>query len=426
MRLWPKRQLETTSVQVPDSEVRDWGGGFFYDPNAIPPPGIEAGSAAGLAVTQRTSLQLSAVWACVNLISSTVASLPWACVREDDGVLTEAKPQMSWVRQPHPGMTRMDWLTQVAISMLLHGQFYALVVQRDGLGFPMSLLPMDPANVWPLETSVAGITSYRTAVTVLQAEDVVHVRNLSLPGSFVGMSAIDYGRTVFGLGLAADDYGSRYFSEGTSPSGILASDEDLDPADARQLQIDWEINHNRRSRRPAMLTGGLKWQPLAVRPDEAQFLETRNFNAVDISRFFGVPPHLIGAVDKTTSWGSGIEEQTLGFLTFNLRSFLSRIEEGLLPYVPRTQTLLFDVAGLMRGRTTERYQGYRIGLGANVPWLTVNEVRRDEGLAPIAGGDKLSPVPGIIAPDKAVKSTVQEVEVDETGVGDTSDSTVVD
>jgi HK97 family phage portal protein len=157
----------------------------------------------------------------------------------------------------------------------------------------------------------------------------------------------------------------------------------MDDDQIKRTQRAWISSHGGR-RRPAVLSGGFKWKAIQITPEESQFLQTRQFQGVEIAQMMGVPPHMIGIVDRSTSWGTGIEQQSIGFVTYTLRPWLTRIEAAMTEALPRGQFVKFNVDGLLRGDHKSRNEAYRIAIEGG--WRNPDEVRALEDLPPIPGG----------------------------------------
>jgi HK97 family phage portal protein len=269
-------------------------------------------------------------------------------------------------------------------SLALRGNSYHLVTERDKYEFATQLEPLHPDMVITQYNYENGQRMYQVDGTKVPNHDIVHIRRFSLPAALVGLSPIQQARQAIGLGLAADRYGARYFGDSANPSAVLSTDQDLPEATAERAQKSWIASHGGR-RHPAMLSGGLKYEAISITPEESQFLQTRQFQAGEIAMLYGIPPHMLGQTDRTTSWGSGIEQQGIGFVRYTLRPWLSCIEAALSTLLPRNQMVKFDVKDLLRGDILARYQAYNQGRTGG--FLSVNEIRDNEDLAPIADGD---------------------------------------
>lgn len=358
--------------------------------------GTYATSGAGVPVDEQTAMQLQAVWSCVSLITDGVGMLPLHTYR-DAGQARIQVSDSTLVVQPHVEMTRFDWVVRMLWSLLMRGNAFAWVIERDRRMTPSQLLPLHPDEVRIIRQDgelLYRIGSPHNGITV-RAHDMLHVRGLQVPGrdSVYGLSPVEYARQMLGLGLASQEFGGKFFAQGATPSGVLWTDQTLDLDTAKAYQDRWEEAHGNRNRRTAVLGGGLKWEPVTLKPEESQFLQTRGFSRSEIAGWFRVPPHLIGDVDRSTSWGTGIEEQGHQFVTFTLGPWLKRMEDGLSSLLPRGRYVKFNTAALLRGRTLERYQAYVMARQGG--WMNVDEIRALEEQAPLEddkGTDYLMPL----------------------------------
>ena len=223
-------------------------------------------------------------------------------------------------------------------------------------------------------------------------ETVLHIRGFG-GEPLGGMSTLHFGRQAFSLARATDRAAGETFKNGMRPSGVLTFEKWLsqDQRDTAEKKLAEKFVGSMNAGRPLVLEGGTKWQQLTINPEDAQMLESRSFSIEEICRFFGVPPFMVGHTEKTTSWGTGLEQQTLGFQKFTLRRRLKRIEQALekqlLTSAERAEgvTIEFSLEGLLRGDSKARAEFYASALMNG--WTTINEVRALENLPPVAGGD---------------------------------------
>ncbi|RJQ68181.1 phage portal protein [Pseudonocardiaceae bacterium YIM PH 21723] len=375
------------------------------NPWSIPSNGsLGALSAAGVPVTEDSAMQLTAVAACVRILSTTVAGLPMDAVRMQDVSGTQIRrtlePPPLIVSDPFGGAnnvaypTRRQGFVQLMISLLLRGNAYALVVARDGFGRPIRLVVLHPDRVTP--TSAAdGSRVYKVNRTDVPAADMVHLIGMSVPESPIGMSVISYARQSIGLGLAAEEFGARFFGAGAHLSGVIEVPGDLDRPKARELKESFESGHSglRNAHAVGVLTGGAAWKPISISPEDAQFLGTRSAQNLDVAMLFGIPPHMLGQVDRTTSWGTGIEQQSLGFLKYTLSHWTGTMEDAWSAMLPSPQQARFNADALLRTDTSGRYAVYT--QARNAALLTIDEIRAKEDLPPLpdgAGADPFAPL----------------------------------
>lgn len=370
-------------------ERRAFSSAVPSDPRAIPANGEQLGfNAAGESVTDQTALNLVAFYACVRVLADTVASLPWHAYRDPDGFGVKVDPQPTLLANPHPGetndLTDFDFKHAMMVSLAMRGNFYGYVQRRDRLEYPTDVMPLHPDWVdRRRDKTMGGRLVTRLLGDVVPNADIMHVRGFTLPGSSEGMSPLSMARHAIGLGLAAQRFGGAWFRDGAAPSGQLVSDHPLTPAQATENQKMWIQSHGGR-RLPAVLSGGMKYEPITITPEESQFLQTRAFSITEMAMLVGVPPYLIGDVQKSTSFGRGIEQQSIGFVTYNLRSWLTRIEKSMGLHIPRGQYVKLNVDALLRGDVKTRNEAHRIAIEGG--WRNPDEVRALEDLPPIPDG----------------------------------------
>lgn len=348
---------------------------------------------AGPVVTTDSALKVSAVYGSVRILADGVATLPADAYRRIDGARRPYRPAPSWLHAPNPArkLDRIDYLTQVMVSLLLHGNAYVAVV-RDGTGQIVELTPLDPSAMDP--RVVDGRVVY-VAPTVSQKvygpEDILHVRGLMKPGEVKGLSPIAYARETIGVALAAQEYGASFFGNGALPGAVIEVPGELSDVGTRQLKSAWNDVHkgSGNASKIGVLTEGAKFSAVSIPPEDAQFLQTRQFQVPDIARIFGVPPHLLQDASGSTSWGSGLNEQNIAYVQHSLRPWVERVESGhswLLTTEGRPDVFVkLSVEGLMRGAYMERISTYGAALDRGI--YTLNEVRAFEDLPPVEGGD---------------------------------------
>lgn len=334
------------------------------------------------------AMQSMAVFACVRVLADTIAAMPWyVCKRDKDNISHRVYPTPSVIRQPCADMDLFEWKWMVVASLALRGNSYHMITGRDSAGTPIGLMPIHPDYVF-LERRINVLEWYDPIYRVLgnrvPKEDIIHIRRFTLPGEPHGLSPISQGARAIGITLAAEEYGYRYFKDSANPSSILKTDQTLTDDEIEQTQTEWMASHGGRHY-PAVLSGGFDWKPISINPDEAQFLETRQFQISDIARLYGVPPHLIGDQEKATSWGTGIESMNLGFHTYALMGWISCIEAAISQTLPGGRVVQFDPSALLRGDFKSQVDA--IAAARNASLLSANEGRQRLDLPPIANGD---------------------------------------
>lgn len=352
---------------------------------------------SGQVVTEHSSLGLSAVWACTRLLAQTTASLPVEVLHGVEGI-REPDPEHPLsnilLYRPNFEQTPVNFFEYVTVSIELRGNSFARIV-RDNKGRVVALHLINPANMSVVrkpDGSLEYSWSFEGKQYRLGEQDVLHIRGFG-GDPMGGMSTLKHARQTFGLAQAADVSAASIFRNGMTPSGALSFESWLNDSQreiAETKMVDKYIGAINAGR-PLVLEGGVEWKSLTIDPKDAQMIETRKFSVEEICRFFGVPPHMIGHTEKSTSWGSGLDQQTLGFQKFTLAPRLRRIEQAMEQQLLSAKdkaagyTLRFNMDGLLRADAKGRGDYYEkmIRMGA----MTINEVRQRENLKPVPGGE---------------------------------------
>jgi HK97 family phage portal protein len=352
-------------------------------------------TASSVYVDEKRSLTMPAVYRAVNIIASGVAGLPLLAYKADSPDPESVRiPQTSGqaadlLRTPHPDLTSFEVWEIVVAHMALWGNAY-LHKLRDGAGVVRELWPIHPSQVTPGRasdmTKVYKVTTNQdeTAFSDLQ---ILHIPGFGYDG-IAGVSPVRLARQGIGLAIAAEEFGARLFGSGALAGGVLTTDQRLtqEQADALKTRFKAKVSGLQNAHEVAVLGSGAKFQAMTIPPDDAQFLESRSFQIEEVARIFGVPPHLLMSMEKSTSWGTGIEQQTLGFVKFTLQPWLTRIEQRVSKVLqPNNVQAHFSLEGLLRGDSAQKSAFYESmwNLGA----LSTNEIRAREGLPPVADGD---------------------------------------
>jgi len=359
-------------------------------------------SPAGVRVDEHSAMRVSAVYACVRLIAGAIGSLPLQIYRRTDtGREKDTSHRLYHVlhMQPNPVVSAVVFWETVLSHLLLSGNSYALIGRTLG-GDPTSLTLLKPSQVEIEEKN--GRLLYLVLFddgkwAAYDQDDILHIAGVGWDGK-KGMSVIrSVGQNSVGTAIAADEYSARFFSNDATPRGYIKfpDGKKLTDEQAKIIRDYWFEKHQglSNSHLPAVLPNGAEFKEVTISAEDAQLIETRKFQVVDIARIFGVPPHMIGETSGSTSWGTGIEQQSIGFVVYTLRPHLSRIEQEINRKLFRTGThyVEFNVSGLLRGDVKARNEAYQIALGGNQQpgYMTVNEIRALENLSPIAGGDDI-------------------------------------
>ena len=362
------------------------------------------GSSSGKAVTERSAMQMTAVYSCVRILAEAIAGLPLHLYRyTESGGKEKAIEHPLYLLlhdEPNPEMSSFVFRETLMTHLLLWGNAYAQII-RNGKGEVVALYPLMP-NKMSVNRDEKGQLYYSYTRTedeaptmkgntvILHPEDVLHVPGLGFDG-LVGYSPIAMAKNAIGLAIATEEYGAKWFANGAAPSGVLEHPGTIkDPSKVREA---WQsqFGGSSNSGKIAVLEEGMKYTPITIAPEQAQFLETRKFQINEIARIFRVPPHMVGDLEKSSF--SNIEQQSLEFVKYTLDPWVVRWEQSIMrrllsPEEKRTYYVKFNLDGLLRGDYQSRMNGYAIGRQNG--WMSANDIRELENLDRIPaeeGGD---------------------------------------
>ena len=358
-----------------------------------PSPGGYGGDAASQ-VTEETAMQVSAVWACVNLLAETVSSLPIHVYRTTDKgrELVTDHWLLDLLSKPNRYQTRLEFFETLVTNLVLHGNSYA---EKTILaGRVRSLLPLMSSQMETTllrDGSLVHAYSTDTGVKVFSDQSIWH---LKLSGNcIVGKSPLGYGRNMVGIAQASEQTMTSIYRNGGKRSGALSIDKLLTSEQRQTLRENFGTLTTGDDARLLVLELGMKFDPISMSPQDIELLASRRFQTEEIARWFGVPSVLINDTAGTTAWGSGISQILDGFHKLKLRSLLERIEASIEAHLfedsDRKEGLEieFDYESLLRTDLKARMEGYQTAIQGSI--LKPNEARRIEGWAPADGGDAL-------------------------------------
>ena len=336
---------------------------------------------AGMPVNADSAMRLSAVWACIRLLSDCVSTLPLDVYRQGERTPLATLPPL--LQQPAADADLCDWLYMLMASLLLRGNGYGTISARTG----SALLPsqVDLAHPDMVVPPVYGQPERRYQIngTWYEPEDVFHVRAYRMPGSLVGLSPVQYAKQAIGLGLGMERFGAQWFGEGAVPSLVLETDAQLTRDQADDLREVWGARHTGRHR-PAIAAGGAKVKPLSVNPEESQFVDSIKANVATICRFYGVPPEMVAGETAGHMAYTSPEQRSTDLLVYAVRPWLVRLERAISALLPRNQYVRFNPDAIVRVTLLDRYQAHKLGIEAG--FLTRNEARALEDMAPLPEG----------------------------------------
>lgn len=361
-------------------------------------------AASGKHVNERTSMQMTAVYSCVRILSEAVASLPLNVYRYTDIGGKEKAIDHTLYRllhdEPNPEMSSFIFRETLMTHLLLWGNAYAQII-RNGKGEVVALYPLMPDRMtvdrdrngrlyYKYTKSNDDAPTMENGSVYLDPSDVLHVPGLGFDG-LVGYSPIAMAKNAIGLAIAAEEYGSKFYANGAAPSGVLEHPGTL--KDPERVRNSWNstFGGSSNSHKVAVLEEGMKYTPISISPNEAQFLETRKFQINEIARIFRVPPHMVGDLEKSSF--SNIEQQSLEFVKYTLDPWVIRWEQALYRSLLTEEEkkelfFKFNVEGLLRGDYASRMNGY--ATARQNGWMSANDIRELEDLDRIPeelGGD---------------------------------------
>ena len=349
--------------------------------------GFGTRTASGRKVNRRSSLQMVAVYACQSLIGDAVASLPVEHYTTISGRKETFDRSPRWVTQPNPYQTSYEFWFRVVISLLSDGNAFIHTMRNDR-GEVVALYCLHPQYVTildgPLGENRYEVTDYLGAVQgVYDRSQVLHVPAFTVPGMSRGLSPLDMAREAIGLGLTAEEFGSRFFEQGSTMAGVIEHPGSPRPDEAKLLRDMFRKTHAgvKNSHSVGVLTGGASFKPISLSPEQAQFLETRRFQKAEIALLYRVPAYLVDSSVSST-WGTGIEEQNKFFVDQTLMPWIVRIEQAVSTFLlPGQQYIRFNVDARLRAKTKDRYESYQVALSNG--FLNSDEIRAMEDLGPL-------------------------------------------
>lgn len=351
-------------------------------------------------VNPDTAQTFSAVYRAVRLIAGTISMLPLRVYRDSsDGtpeLVVDSPEAVILDSDMSAETTNIVFMDRLIQDVLLAGDGISVVVpRRDGTPSGMLFIPRERCSIWRRDNGsvIYTCTLDNGRQIHVERDMVVHVPGVGFNGLH-GKSVINYGANSVITAINADTYSQEFFDNGSAPLGYIGFDKPIKETTAQIIREYWETQYkgigNRN--RTAIIPDGGKWNPINIKPVDAQLIESRRYQVADIARFFGVPLHLLQESNGSGGWVNGLEQQNLAFLIYTLMPFMERITQAFdRALLPDGYWCEFDMRLLTRGDTKSRYEAYQIALGGNrMPgWLTINEVRKLENMPPVENGDSV-------------------------------------
>ena len=351
-------------------------------------------STANKAVTERSAMQMTAVYSCVRILAEAIAGLPVHLYRyTDEGGKEKAIDHPLYLLlhdEPNPEMTSFIFRETLMTHLLLWGNAYAQII-KNGRGEVLGLYPLMP-NRMTVDRDEHGRLYYeyqmqtddgadlKQGTVVLSPEEVLHSPGLGFDG-LVGYSPIAMAKNAIGMAIACEEYAAKFFANGATPGAVLEHPGLIKDYDKVRDSWNAAFRGSANANKVAILEEGMKYTPISIAPEQAQFLETRKFQIDEIARIFRIPPHMIGDLEKSSF--SNIEQQSLEFVKYTLDPWVSRWEQAMCrsllnPAEKQKYFIKFNVDGLLRGDYKSRMDGYAVGRQNG--WLSANDIRELENM----------------------------------------------
>lgn len=361
-------------------------------------------SESGQVVTEKSSMQISAIYACVRILSEAVASLPLGLfMTNEQGMKVKATDDPLYYlvhEEPNPEMTSFNFRETMMIHLLLWGNAYAQIV-KNGKGEITALYPLMPDRMrvdrdekrrlyYEYQAEAGDAPATKESIQRFSPDKILHIAGLGFDG-LIGYSPVAMAKNVIGMTQSCEEYGSKFFKNGAYPGGVLEHPGTLE--DPEKVRDSWNkaFGGSSNAGKVAVLEEGMKYQPISFSPEQSQLSQTREYQLNEIARIFRIPPHMLG--DLTKASYASIEQQSLEFVKYTLDPWLVRWEQALNRRLLKLEQkksyyFKFNVDGLLRGDYNSRMSGYAIGRQNG--WLSANDIRKLEDMDMIPaeqGGD---------------------------------------
>lgn len=345
---------------------------------------------SGTYVDTNTALGVPAIYRGVTLIADAIGALGLHSYR--NGRIVKPTPQI--LIRPNPQETRIETISAMAASLILDGNYIAVLGERGANGLPDFFYPVaiDRVNL----TRVDGRIVYRIDEQVYEADDILHIKNFALPGEFFGRGIVETQKQAIGKEIAINEYASRYFDGGVNPTAVIKSgNPDLTQEEADALKTAWLSMYSGRNRQPAVLNSTTDFEILSSNAQESQLIEAQIQGLTEAANILGLPAYYLGAPNSSRTYAN-VEQENLQLVRWSIQPIAERIEQALSDLLVRGQTAKFNYDTLLRTDTLSRYQAHAVGLTNG--FLTVDEVRDMENRDPIEGIDE-EPIDTIEVPE---------------------------
>lgn len=359
----------------------------FLDPSRIPTNGEQSPLYPASLTGGEGAMRHWAVWACARVIADAVSTLPVDLMQGTGDAAVPVDPLPQILVRPSPYFDRVDWLSQVIISLLTTGNAYGIIAARDRMEYPTQINLVEPGAIVAQIDPDTGRKVYKGRNgRTLSTEQVWHRTGLVWPGEVVGMDPVSYFARTITLGLEAERYGSDYYQNGAHPTAVASTDQEVSAEQASTIKD--RVKRAVTGRDVVVMGAGLKLAPWQGTPNDAQLAETIRLNATMVCAIYGVPPEKIGvsAGDGGSVTYANREQRAQDFLSDAVNPWLVRMEQSMTDWFPPGRFVKFNTGGFLRSDLQTRFNAYQIATGGK-PWMLPSEARSFENWRPVDGID---------------------------------------
>jgi len=361
-----KRQIQPSMVYTSSGYVDSLGRvGRFFE-----------GNWAGAYVDQNTALGIPAIYRGITLIADAIGALPLCAYRNKREVL----PTPQILLRPVPTETRMETISAMAASLIIHGNYVAVLGEPGSNGLPDSIYPVSADRVQVMRANNGRII-YNIDDKAYEQSEILHIKNFTMPGDLVGKGILAVAKQALGKEIAINEYASRYFDGGVNPTAVIKSaNPDLSQEEADALKSAWMAMYSSRNRSPVVMNSSTDFEVLSSNAAESQLVEAQTAGLTEAANILGLPPYFLGSPNSSRTY-SNVEQENLQLIKWSIQPIAERIEAAFSDLLVRGQTAAFKYDSLLKTDTASRYDAYAVALSNG--FLSVDEVRNYENLDPM-------------------------------------------
>lgn len=336
-----------------------------------------------------SALALGAVYSAVSLLARTVAGIPLHAYRNVEGKKTELGQLPSLFDEPSVQGDLFDWLHRCMTSLALYGNAYGLVTNRDGFGYPTGIEWLSPEHMTVVDFAFTGPGSFLDPIwrwrgRVIAKENLVHIPWFTLPWRVRGLSPLGAYAASVNTGLGAQKFSADWFEAGGVPPGTFKNAMKTVPRE-EAMEVKQRLVDSIRSHQPIVYGADWDYNPIAINPQEAQFIETMKLTATQVAAIYGVPPDRIGGEKSSSLTYSTVEQDSIDFVQFTILNYARKLESAFFKILPTRQYVRFNLDALIRTDLKTRHQVYL--LDRQMGLRNIDEIRDLENLPPLANGE---------------------------------------